>query len=241
MIFYAKTHKGKIRSENEDSIYVPKDSTGFFAVVADGMGGHNAGEVASKIVVDTIVKIFGALGPEKITKKEMIKAVALANQSVWQESIRDSKKSGMGSTATIAAFNKNEVIIGQVGDSRGYLLREGSLSQVTKDHSYVQTLIDNNNISKQEALTHPQRNIITRAIGTQAKVKVDVYTLALKKNDCILLCSDGLNTNVLDEAILQILSGGIESAADQLVEAALDGGGTDNISVIIAQPGGERV
>ncbi len=241
MIFYAKTHKGKIRSENQDYIYVPKGKDGFFAIVADGMGGHNAGEVASKIAVETIVSAFSLLAPEEITKKEMKKAVALANRQVWAESVRDPEKSGMGSTITIAAFDNNHVIIGQVGDSRGYLFSEGKLQQITKDHSYVQALIDSNNISKKEALNHPQRNIITRAIGTQANVKADVYTLTIKENDCILLCSDGLNTSVLDERISQILGEGIETAAEKLVDEALDGGGTDNISVIIVHPGGERL
>jgi len=130
------------------------------------------------------------------------------------------------------------VMIGHVGDSRAYLFCDGALSQITKDHSYVQLLIDNGNISPAAALFHPQRNIITKAIGTQPEIEADIYTLAFKKSDCILLCSDGLNASVSDESIAKILARGIFSAADNLVEAALGGGGIDDISVIIACEGG---
>jgi len=241
MIFYAKTHKGKIRSKNEDCIYVPKENDGFFAVVADGMGGHNAGEVASKIVVDTIVEALSVLTPAEITQEVLKKAISLANKNVWEESADNPQVSGMGSTATAAVFNKDSVMIGHVGDSRAYLFCDGALLQITKDHSYVQLLIDNGNISAEVALFHPQRNIITKAIGTQEKVEADVFTLVFKKNDCVMLCSDGLNATVPDDTIAKILTDGIPLAADNLVEAALEGGGIDNISVIIAQRGGESI
>ncbi|MDD5018502.1 MAG: Stp1/IreP family PP2C-type Ser/Thr phosphatase [Eubacteriales bacterium] len=240
MKFYAKTHKGHIRRNNEDSFYAAPDG-GFFAVVADGMGGHNAGDIASSIVVDTVVKSLRAVKPEDVTKETMLELLSSANKCVWDDAAKNAKRRGMGSTATVAVFHGDDALIGQVGDSRAYLFSGGVLSQITKDHSYVQMLIDTGYISHKEALLHPQRNIITRAVGIEPEVEADVYSVALKKEDCVLLCSDGLNAAVTDEDIADILNGEIESAADRLVDLALQRGGSDNISVIIACMDGERV
>jgi protein phosphatase len=147
----------------------------------------------------------------------------------------------MGSTATAAVFRNNEALIGHIGDSRAYLFRDGSLTQITKDHSYVQMLIDNGYITKKDALRHPNRNVITRAVGTDEEIDVDIFIIPLKKGDAILLCSDGLNGLVTDREIASILKRGIATATDELINAALDHGGEDNVSVVLAYMDGDSI
>ena len=241
MIYFAATHTGR-RKNNEDSMFAPNGPDGFFAVVADGMGGHNAGEVASRIVVDTIVDALnGADLPERVTAKDIENMLIAANTAVYDNAKKNRERLGMGSTATVAVFKRDSMIVGQVGDSRAYLLSNGQLSQITKDHSYVQLLIDKGYITQEEAQYHPQKNIITRALGTEEAVQVDTITVPLGDGDTVLLCTDGLNGVVPDNSIADILRAGINTAADSLVEAALASGGRDNITVIIAQKGGDCV
>ncbi len=239
MIYYARTDKGIVRKQNEDFIYAPDENGGYFAVVADGMGGHKAGEVASRIVVDTITAKLLAAGPNGLTKQMLCEAFSAANKNVLKESLADPQLKGMGSTATVAAFCGSTALIGHVGDSRAYLFSDGALTQITKDHSYVQMLIDNGYITSKQALYHPNKNVITRSVGTDEVLDIDTYTVSIKKGDTILLCSDGLNIAVADEEIEATLRRGIESAADELIEAALRCGGNDNISVVLAYMDGE--
>ena len=240
MIFYAKTHKGHVRRSNEDAYYAPQNG-GFFAVVADGMGGHNAGDVASKIVVDTIVNTLSLLAPKDITKGTIIDMLSLANSKVLNDAALHKKRAGMGSTVTVAVFNGPNALIGQVGDSRAYLYSQGVLSQITKDHSYVQMLVDKGTITFEQAQDHPHKNIITRAIGIDPEVDVDVFTVSLNNDDCLLLCSDGLTGAVTDPEMADIINSSIEAATDKLVGLALERGGADNISVVIACMGGDIV
>lgn len=241
MIFYSKTDKGSVRRQNEDFIYAPQEAGGFFAVVADGMGGHKAGEVASRLVVDTVIEILTPLAQHGLTEEDIKNALSAANKNVWKKAQSTPDNKGMGSTATIAAFCGNEAIIGHVGDSRAYHFCDGSLSQITKDHSYVQMLIDNGYITSKQALNHPNKNVITRSVGTDDILDIDTFTVPLKKGDALLLCTDGLSNVVPDELIEAILCRGIENAADELVDAALSGGGEDNISVVIAHMDGDSV
>ena len=234
MIYYAKTHKGNVRKLNEDAVYIPEDSTGFFAILADGMGGHNAGDVASSLVVNTVKSFLDDIEPASINEDSIRDALCHANTLIWNESCANANRNGMGSTATVAVFVDDVAFIGQVGDSRAYLYRDGVISQITKDHSYVQMLIDRGFIAKEDAERHPQKNIITRAVGTECDVEVDTFIVELKENDMILLCSDGLNNAVSDDEIAMLLSGDLSVAAERLIQAALGNGGTDNISVIIA-------
>ena len=236
MKFYSKTHKGKIRKGNEDSIY----SGEFFAVVADGMGGHNAGDIASSLVVDAIEQAFNDKNPDEVTPRDIKKALSVANKRVWSNAKHNAEREGMGSTATLAVFKDSKVMIGQVGDSRAYLYRKGALSQITKDHSYVQSLVDSGQITKDEAFAHPLRNIITRAIGTNINVDTDFFVQDIVSGDLILLCSDGLISCVSDDEISSILQRDLSTAADRLVDAALKCGGKDNISVIIASVEGDQ-
>lgn len=239
MIYYAKTHRGNVRTLNEDAVYIPEDDTGFFAILADGMGGHSAGDVASHLVVNTVKAFLSELDPASVTEDSVKDALNDANTLIWNESRANANRKGMGSTATVAAFDGSRAYIGQVGDSRAYLYRNGLLSQITTDHSYVQVLIDKGLIKKEEAVNHPQKNIITRAVGSERHVEVDTFAVNLQLGDVLLLCSDGLSNAVLDEQISEILSKDLSAAAERLIQAALDNGGTDNVSaVIIAFPGG---
>lgn len=234
MIYFAKTHKGNVRKLNEDAVYIPEDGIGFFAILADGMGGHNAGDVASSLVVNTVKAFLSDIDPASVNQDNVRDALCHANTLIWNESCANANRNGMGSTATVAVFADNRAYIGQVGDSRAYLYRDGVVSQITKDHSYVQLLIDRGFITKDDAARHPQKNIITRAVGTESDVEVDTFVVELKENDIILLCSDGLNNAVSDDEIAKLLSADLSLASENLIQAALDNGGTDNISVIIA-------
>jgi len=239
MNYYCQTHKGNIRAENEDCLFAPGEGGGFFAVVADGMGGHNAGEVASRIAVDTIISAFEDKKPEMISKKDIKLALSLANKNVWKDAEKNVSRRGMGSTVTLAVFRDGQALIGHVGDSRAYLFRGNTLSQITKDHSYVQMLLDNGYIKPEEAANHPQKNIITRAVGTETDVDAEVYLVDTREGDVLLLCTDGLNVSVTDDKIKKIIKKDVSKAAERLIKAALDDGGRDNITVVVAQMGGE--
>lgn len=241
MIYYAQTHVGYVRDTNEDRIYAPENGRGFFIAVADGMGGHKAGEIASGIVIDTLKEMLCPKKPKDITSETLKSVLEAANRRVWYDSKNNYAHRGMGSTATVAAFNKNEALIGHVGDSRAYLFSGGVLSQITKDHSYIQMLIDSGYITSSEASNHPYKNVITKSIGIETDIEVDIYNVTLNKGDSVLLCSDGLNAVVSDGEIASILSESIEAAAQRLIDAALQSGGPDNVSVAIAYMDGDAV
>ena len=236
MKFYCRTHKGQRRG-NEDSIR----ADGFYAVVADGMGGHNAGDVASSITVNRIKSCFENKSASDITAKDIKKAIWEANKAVWVDARLNPERKGMGSTVTIAVFKNNKVFVGQVGDSRAYIYSGGNLKQITKDHSYVQELIDAGHITDKEASFHPKKNIITRAVGTNIDLNPDFFAVDTNPGDIVLLCTDGLNSCISDEEIAAMLSSEIETSADRLISAALDCGSEDNISVIIAVVEGEAL
>ena len=240
MIFFADTHKGKVRPVNEDAFYIPEQG-GFLALVADGMGGHSAGEVASRLFVQTAVQSLSGMDPSHISQQDIKAAFDEANKNVWQQARTTPKMHGMGTTATLAVFDNDRVLIGHVGDSRAYLLSNGVLKQITKDHSYVQSLVDRGFITKEDAESHPQKNIITRAIGTEKGIETDIYAIDMKPNDALLLCTDGLFGMVSDMQIQAILNEGLKNAAMRLIDAALEGGGRDNITVVIAAMDGGLV
>lgn len=232
------TSVGRIRPLNEDAYYVspPKDSDAVLAVVADGMGGHNAGEVASKKAVRILRQIVPTECDDdhKDVKELLMRAVEDANREIYEMSIRDDGMSGMGTTVTACVAKEGQVTAVQVGDSRLYLIRRNKMTQITKDHSLVEMLIDSGTITKEEARVHPQKNVITRAVGTDKTVEADIYEFATKKSDIILLCSDGLVNMVEDKEILSIIhEEKFDNVADKLVERAENAGGTDNITVIL--------
>ncbi len=241
MTYYLRTHIGLVRKKNEDNSFAVVKDGGLFAVVADGMGGHRGGEVASQIVIDTALQYIEDADITGITPNKIKQLLSDANKSVWEKAYQDKELQGMGSTATLLILQGRQALIGHVGDSRAYLFRADKLKQLTKDHSYVQMLVENGYITAEEALRHPQRNIITRAIGAESSVDADVLTVVIEAGDVLVLCSDGLNNAVSDDQITQILLGGISNAADSLIDAALSSGGSDNITVFVAETGGGRL
>ncbi len=192
MKFFAETHIGNIRRTNQDCVYIPQDESGYYALVADGMGGHSAGEVASGIFLETARTSLEPISPEEANENTVKKIFSLANTNIYHKSNDCPQMKGMGTTATLAVFCGHRLLIGHVGDSRAYLFSNGSLSQITHDHSYVQRLVDSGLISQEDAASHPQKNIILRALGSEKRVKADIYQTDLKCGDVVLLCTDGL-------------------------------------------------
>jgi len=247
----AATDIGRVRDHNEDD-YVAlggKESppgVDALLVVADGMGGHAAGEVASKMTVEGIVQSLNDQGGQ-VSKLEgnafgvfLGKVLEDVNQDVWQAAQEDDKR-GMGTTCTLAAIRGDQLFLAHIGDSRAYLLREGELHQVSKDHSWVEDAVDQGVITREQARIHPNRNVITRAIGLEQQPKIDTYVMPLVEGDLLLLCSDGLNSMIPDDDIHRILTGSSqEDVCQALIDAANDQGGHDNTTVVIAAIGGQR-
>ncbi len=238
---YSQTDIGKMRQVNQDYIYASKDAigplSGFYAV-ADGMGGHNAGDYASSYVIHRIVGIVGDAADNETPRQILARAVETANEELLYRSRIDAEKSGMGTTLVAAAIKDNVLLALNVGDSRLYLLHQGALEQITEDHSYVQNLVRQGEIKKEEARNHPQKNIITRAVGVTEDVKADFFKVELTEGDKILLCSDGLSNMLEDDTIEHILNGEAEGKekVTELIDTANKNGGTDNISVILVDP-----
>ena len=223
---------GQVRRGNEDAMLVG-DSV--FAV-ADGMGGHAAGEVASALALEPIADLDGRVfGDDQQARKALEDAVVEANRAVVDAARGDDALSGMGTTLTAALFEGRRLHVAHVGDSRAYLLRQGRVTQLTRDHTFVQQLIDDGTITQAEAATHPHRAVITRAIGTSAEVEIDLETLDLASGDAVLLCSDGLSGVVDDEEIAALLTSDRtpEETVTALVDAANDAGGPDNITAVL--------
>lgn len=241
MKFGVKSDRGMQREKNEDNYDVIAGSSEipFTYIIADGMGGHNSGEVASKMAVDYVSNyihqspgIFS--NPEDIPDalNEMMQA---ANRSIYNSSIEEESNRGMGTTLIIAVVCGGKLYIGHVGDSRAYLIRESYIERLTTDHSYIEELIRNGSLTRKEAENHPQKNVITRALGCSESIEIDTYTCEIKDGDIFLLCTDGL-TNMLDEEqIRQIItkSSDPEEACAELVDKANSRGGDDNITVIV--------
>ena len=230
-----RTDAGRKRRRNEDAFVVEPP---LFAV-ADGMGGAQAGEVASRLAAAAFREFHGAddLGPE-----ERVGAIIQeANRRIYERATTDAGASGMGTTITAALLVGGHVAIGHVGDSRAYRVREGRLEQLTEDHSLVADLMRSGRLSPEEAEVHPQRSVITRALGTDPEVDVDTFTVETSPGDVFLLCSDGLTTMVADDDILGIVADAkaLDDAAKALVKAANRGGGEDNVTVVLFALGEE--
>jgi serine/threonine protein phosphatase PrpC len=221
------TDVGRQRDTNEDALLV---SPPFFAV-ADGMGGAKAGEVASQLATDS----FAEEGGEESPEGRLAGIARDANRRIYELASKDESRRGMGTTLTAAMVGGRDVTIGHVGDSRAYRLREGRLEQLTKDHSLVAELERRGEITAEAAESHPQRSIITRALGPEPDVEVDTYTVPGKPADVYLLCSDGLTSMVSDDEVATILRGAasLDEAAQALVRAANQSGGKDNITVVL--------
>ncbi|MBQ4088791.1 MAG: Stp1/IreP family PP2C-type Ser/Thr phosphatase [Clostridia bacterium] len=235
MKVYARTDIGPVRALNEDSYYIPADGENF-CCVADGMGGHNAGEVASAIAVETMAS---RLRDKRLAPHERLRrAVYAANAAIYDKAHESQSMSGMGTTVTALLIEDGEAHIAHVGDSRCYLLRNKTLMQLTSDHTYVEELLLQGVITMQEARNHPNRNVITRALGTEPNVQVDMLRISLQPGDMFLMCSDGLSGYVSDRDMLETLNSRVkrENKVSALVDQAIDGGGHDNITALLVNP-----
>ena len=235
----AVTHVGQVRTSNEDSLLA--DNNVF--MVADGMGGHNAGEVASVMAVDHLREAASGI----IAETDLVQALESANEVIYAESMTNHLHHGMGTTlAAMVVLENNTLVVAHVGDSRVYMWHEGALSRLSKDHSYVQELVDEGIVSIEEARTHPRRNIVTRALGIDANVEVEANTFPVTVGAWYVLCSDGLVDEISDADIAKVLARctSPHEAAQALVDAANAAGGRDNITVIVvstASPDAEVV
>lgn len=230
----AATHVGLVREGNEDA-YLCIDGLYF---VADGMGGHSAGEVASEIAVTTLRDLLSTVVANGLTVDDLAAAVRHANTAILSEAVRDRTKAGMGTTLTglaVADPDRRRALVANVGDSRTYLWRHGELRQITKDHSHVQSLVDRGAITRAEARVHHQRNIVLRAMGIDPDLEVDVFEVAVEDGDRFVVCSDGLVDEADDDAIELAIrtSASPQELADSLVALANDRGGRDNTTVVV--------
>jgi PPM family protein phosphatase len=227
-----RTDVGRQRSANEDSLMV---SPPLFAV-ADGMGGAKAGEVASAVAVEAVEAATESSEP---AEAQLASIVREANRRIYELAVADESRRGMGTTLTLAKVHDDDVSLAHVGDSRAYRMRDGRLEQVTRDHSLVAELERTGQITPEAAEHHPQRSIITRALGPEPDVEVDTYTLAGRTGDLFLMCSDGLTSMISDDEVGSILrsASSLDQAADELIKAANQSGGKDNITVILFRLG----
>lgn len=225
---------GNIRKVNEDYVGFHEDSNKKLYVIADGMGGHNAGEIASKIAVEnTIEFVFSASANEQIDIL-LKQAIEASNNKIYEVSKTDLALKGMGTTITACLVTGNKMIVANVGDSRCYILEKENFHQITNDHSLVQELVDNGSITEEEAAIHPNKNVITRALGTASKVDIDIFSTDLCNVSKVMLCTDGLTNSLSKEEIYEtIVNNDSESSCNRLIELSKERGGRDNISVII--------
>lgn len=236
MTMVAKTDVGKVRKINEDSFCTFKAGEFDVMIIADGMGGHNAGEVASACAVD-IIKKYITENMGKTDVASLLKgSISDADEKILEKSMQNEKYSEMGTTVVMTLIKGKTVFFANVGDSRGYVMDKCGIKQITVDDSIVSELLRNGEITPAEAKTHPHRNIITQAVGTKGGVEPRVYRHVCKAGDSVLLCSDGL-TNMLDDGeIFEIIKRyGVKSGTEKLIEFANDRGGTDNITIAAAE------
>lgn len=243
---FGKTNIGLVRKVNEDAFYYQKRyeyGKPYLCIIADGMGGHNAGEVASRMAVTEINEfIEKSLNEQECNNlkdyEDLIKKAFLhANEEVYKKSMDSKECIGMGTTLTAVLIVESNMIIGHVGDSRVYIIRNDNIKRVTSDHSYVAELIKNGTIKPEEASKHPQKNLITRAIGTGESIDVDINVLDIKNGDYILMCTDGLSNMLNEDEILNVVKSDkkIEERCSELIDLANNKGGYDNITVIVVE------
>ena len=241
---FSMTDMGLLRNSNQDSVFCEENPIGRFPnlfLVADGMGGHKAGDLASRLCIAEMVKqIQSSTARTPVSAFEQ--AIEAANQKVYQCAKEDLDLAGMGTTVVGAMVEDDVAYIANIGDSRFYRLHE-HLEQITVDHSLVEEMVQSGEIQKEEMRTHPNKNIITRAMGVKEEVEADIYEYRLKKGDMILMCTDGLSNMVEDEDMFDIVKGArdIVEAVQMLIEKANSNGGRDNIGVVLAEPLADEV
>lgn len=240
MIFVGKTDIGLVRESNQDSFVFKdlSDNIGF-AVLCDGMGGHKGGKVAGQLAafaaMDYIDEYCADFGIPENTESLVKEAVSKANGVVFSQSLKNEEYKGMGSTIVVLFIKDGKASVCHVGDSRVYLLHDGKMNRVTKDHSVVQELVDRGKLTEEAAENHPLKNVITRAVGTPEKIEGDFVSFEFEKDDIFLLCSDGLSSYVDEEKIAEALNlyGATEECCDRLIALANESGGNDNVTVVL--------
>lgn len=245
--FVASTHAGRVRANNEDAVEI--DPISQIALLADGMGGYNAGEVASAMAVQTTqadlaqwLAHAGAKPKAADMRRAMEMCVDNANQSILSAAERNPQYTGMGTTLVVGVFQGSRLMLGHIGDSRCYRLRGGALEQITRDHSWLQEQIDAGLITRQQAAVSNSRNLVTRALGVEELVELEINEFDVQPDDLYLMCSDGLSEMVADNDMLALIKPGrpLEELASRLIDAANANGGRDNISVVLVQAHGQE-
>ena len=236
---YCQTDVGLKRNSNQDFVYASDQKVGrlpSLLIVADGMGGHAAGDLASRVCVETAVSSIEGSGQTE-TIPILAEAVQKANQAVLKKAAEKPEYAGMGTTIVAAVIDGNTLYVANVGDSRLYLIDDDRIDQITLDHSLVAEMVRSGRISPEQMRNHPEKNIITRAVGGEENVEADFFDVGLHKGDVVLLCSDGLTNMVEDEQIFRIVrrEKTLRDAGQKLISAANSAGGRDNISVVLAR------
>ena len=228
---------GMQRKNNEDSIYVGNENLPVknIFIVADGMGGHNAGEVASGHAIEKFVEYVKDNYDSENILDVLLEGVIAANKAVYDEAVSNENENGMGTTFTCACIENEKLYAVHVGDSRIYILKDEKLQQITNDHSFVMEMVKQGRITLEEARVHPKRNIITRAVGTEETIDVDTVIKDFGENDVVLICSDGLSGMICDDEIEKIIKENedVNQCIEKLIDRANENGGKDNISAII--------
>ncbi len=236
---FSMTDKGKTREMNQDYVFTSETPVGNLPnlfIVADGMGGHNAGDYASRYAVEVIVREISA-GKEQKPAAIFMNAIEEANRELVRRSLEDIDLEGMGTTAVLASLIGEQLWVANVGDSRLYVVNE-EIHQITRDHSLVEEMVRMGELEKEEARLHPDKNIITRAIGATDDVITDIFEVTLEEGDIILMCTDGLTNMVKDEEIHRIAKSPkeLKTRVEQLIDRANENGGKDNITAVVIEP-----
>ncbi|MGO1469281.1 MAG: Stp1/IreP family PP2C-type Ser/Thr phosphatase [Tissierella sp.] len=241
MNIIALTDIGLVREKNQDSIFASDESELPLFIIADGMGGHKGGEIASNDAVKIIKEIFIENKEILANKKSIVEtinnSIKIANKKIYKKSFELLEYNGMGTTVSLCYIYKSHIYIGHVGDSRIYKIRNDSIKQVTEDHSLVNELIKKGEITLNEAVKHPKRNIITRAVGTSYDIDIDIKIIKYKEGDKLLLCTDGLSNMLSTKNILEIskLNSALIEKGNTLIDTAKKNGGRDNISLVMIE------
>lgn len=227
----SRTHIGNVRASNQDSVL--NESTSRLYGVADGMGGHNGGDIASQMAVLMLPRILESM---EANEENLLSGFEQVNRLIYEEQLKDQVLSGMGTTLTVLWEKEEEIILGHIGDSRAYRMHNGRIEQLSMDHSVVGEMVREGVLTEEQAMQHPYRNVITQAVGTSETLNPDIKIIDKQKGDKYILCSDGLYEYVNKEEMRDLLlRNAPEDAAEKMIEKALHAGGKDNVTVLIAE------
>lgn len=240
MRVFTKTDIGKTRSMNQDSFLVSENNDNGLNLylLADGMGGYKGGEIASKVAITAVNKYitqkFDEISKNKESILELIEeSIDFANSAIYEESEQDEELQDMGTTLEVVLIYNNRIYIGHIGDSRIYRVRKNKMKKITTDHSYVEKLIQDGEITREESYTHPKKNLLIKALGTDKEVDPDLIYAPLERGDVLIMCSDGLTNMIREDKILEIIKENKEDCTTDLVDEANNEGGLDNITVVV--------